>query len=180
MKIIKFLLNKLLSIYIMLIYFLLNNFVLSAKIRAKFIGILHPKLQLANNVKLRRNVTLYAGGNITGKLTVDAGSFINEEVLLDFSGEIEIGKDVGLAMRSLILSSTHKIGHPKRAGIPKKKKTTIKDNVWIGAGAIIYPGVTVGEGAVIAAGENVYDNVPSNKLLKNGQLTNIVVKKENK
>ena len=36
----------------------------------------------------------------------------------------------------------------------------IKDRVWIGAGAIIMPGVTIGEGAMVAAGSVVTRDVP--------------------
>nr|WP_084746018.1 DapH/DapD/GlmU-related protein [Caulobacter henricii] len=37
----------------------------------------------------------------------------------------------------------------------------ICDNVWIGAGAIVLPGVTIGEGAVVAAGSVVTKDVPA-------------------
>lgn len=176
MKVVSFVWINILKVYIMLIHFMLNNFVLGDRARAKMMGWLHPRINIAENVKLRKNVTLYSGGHITGKLTVGIGSFINEEVLLDFSGEIVIGQDVGLAMRVLVISSTHKIGDPKRAGTPRKKKTVLEDNVWIGAGAIIYPGITVGKGAVVAAGEIVSKDIPSNKLLKDGQLQDIAIK----
>ena len=40
----------------------------------------------------------------------------------------------------------------------------VKRNVWIGAGVIVLPGVTIGENSVIAAGSVVTTNVPSNQL----------------
>lgn len=177
MKILNFLMTIVKKLYIMSIYFFFNNFILTDRFRAKIAGVLHPNIKVSRNVKLRRNVTLYAGGNINGKLDVGEGSFINEEVFLDFSGELIIGKDVGLAMRSMILSSTHKIGDLKRAGPPRKKKTVIGDNAWIGASAIIYPGVSVGSGSVVAAGEIVTVDIPPNKLYKGAQLQDIILKK---
>lgn len=41
----------------------------------------------------------------------------------------------------------------------------IEKNVWIGSGAIILPGVTIGEGSVVAAGAVVTKNVPRSRLV---------------
>ena len=38
----------------------------------------------------------------------------------------------------------------------------IGDNVWVGAGAVILPGVTIGEGSVIGAGAVVTQDIPAN------------------
>jgi acetyltransferase-like isoleucine patch superfamily enzyme len=60
-------------------------------------------------------------------------------------------------------------GHPtdpvlRLAGSPALpqdvKPIRIEDNVWIGSGTIIYPGVTVGEGSIVARGAIVMNNVP--------------------
>ena len=45
--------------------------------------------------------------------------------------------------------------------------------MWIGAGVIIFPGVTIGKGSVISAGETVYESVPENVLLKQGKIIKI-------
>jgi acetyltransferase-like isoleucine patch superfamily enzyme len=45
------------------------------------------------------------------------------------------------------------------------KPIVIKRNAWIGAGATILPGVTVGENAIVAAGSMVTKDVPSNTLV---------------
>jgi acetyltransferase-like isoleucine patch superfamily enzyme len=44
------------------------------------------------------------------------------------------------------------------------KPIVIKRNAWIGAGAIILPGVTVGENSVVAAGATVAKDVPANSV----------------
>lgn len=60
-------------------------------------------------------------------------------------------------------------GHPidaalRKAGNPANSEDVrpicIHDNVWIGAGAVIFPGVTVGEGSVVATGAIVVNDVP--------------------
>jgi maltose O-acetyltransferase len=45
------------------------------------------------------------------------------------------------------------------------KPVTIGDDVWIGGGTIICPGVTIGNGAVIAAGSVVIHDVPDNVMV---------------
>jgi acetyltransferase-like isoleucine patch superfamily enzyme len=45
------------------------------------------------------------------------------------------------------------------------KPVTICDNVWIGVKAIVYPGVTIGEGAVVAAGSVVMNDVAPNTIV---------------
>jgi len=44
------------------------------------------------------------------------------------------------------------------------RPVTIGNNVWLGAGAIVLPGVTIGDGSVIGAGSVVTKDVPSNVL----------------
>ena len=58
-------------------------------------------------------------------------------------------------------------GHPvepslRKKGIQFNKPVHIGDNVWIGAGAMILPGVTVGENTVIGAGSVVTKDLPAN------------------
>lgn len=166
------------QVYLDFLYFFINNFVIFAKLRAKLYKYLHPDIKLFNNVGIRKSVTLYNGSNLTGKLSIGNNSFINDECFLDFSSELNIGDNVAIGMRVLIISSTHKIGNPIRCGKIKNKTTTIKNNCWIGAGSIIYPGVTIGESSIIAAGEIVSIDIPANKLFKNGHLSDIIVNKK--
>lgn len=50
-------------------------------------------------------------------------------------------------------------------GFEEEKKIHIKKGAWIGANAVILPGVTIGENAVIAAGSIVNKDVPANTLV---------------
>lgn len=50
-------------------------------------------------------------------------------------------------------------------GLEYAKPITIRDNVWFGAGVQVLPGVTIGEGAVIAAGAVVTKDVPPRTLV---------------
>jgi len=81
---------------------------------------------------------------------------------IDATGGIAIGSDVSIAHAVSILSTTHNSGDPtvpiRDQGITRLK-TTIEDDVWIGAGARILAGVTVGSGAIVAAGAVVTKDV---------------------
>jgi galactoside O-acetyltransferase len=61
-----------------------------------------------------------------------------------------------------IASATHPIS-PKmrREGLQYNKPVHIGKNCWIGAGAIILPGITIGDNSIIGAGSVVTHDVPS-------------------
>ncbi len=90
---------------------------------------------------------------------------IHQFCYLDGQGEIEIGNDVAIANHVKILTSDHVFKNNdvsiKDQGI-EIDKITIKDNVWIGAGATILKGVVIGENSIIGAQSLVNKNVPPN------------------
>lgn len=80
-------------------------------------------------------------------------------VMLD-AAAIVIGDDVMLGPAVQIYTVSHPLAASVRVtGVEQAKPVTIADRVWIGGGAIILPGVTIGEGAVIAAGALVNRDV---------------------
>lgn len=76
---------------------------------------------------------------------------------LDLRSGLSIGENVSLSPEVMILGGTHDI-HGARFG-EVAGFVTIEDHVWIGARAVILPGITVGRGAVVAAGSVVTKNV---------------------
>lgn len=89
--------------------------------------------------------------------------FLGNEVMLDLADEIVLEDHVTLSNRALVISHTN-VGykdHPLQRYFPKfSKRVLFKKGSFVGAGAIIMPGVTVGEGAVIGAGAVVLKDVP--------------------
>lgn len=76
---------------------------------------------------------------------------------------VRIGKNVMLAPSVMIMTATHPLeAKARNSGKEYAKPITIGDNVWIGAGAIINPGVTIGENSVIGSGAVVTKDVPPN------------------
>jgi acetyltransferase-like isoleucine patch superfamily enzyme len=82
---------------------------------------------------------------------------IQMECFLDGRGGLTIGNNVDLTPGVRILTEQHDVNSPDYATV--KKPVVIHDNVVIGSWALIMPGVTIGEGAVVAAGAVVVKNV---------------------
>ena len=77
--------------------------------------------------------------------------YINHLCSLLDMGTITIGDDVLIGPKVNILTEEHPVS-PKERKALMVKPVVIKDGAWIGAGATILPGVTVGENSIVAAG----------------------------
>jgi acetyltransferase-like isoleucine patch superfamily enzyme len=91
---------------------------------------------------------------------------VGEDLLIvqnadDFADLLSIGDRVSIAQRvTLVLGASPNWSRVRSVFPGYQAKIVIEDDVWIGAGSIILPGVTVGEGAVVGAGAVVTKDVP--------------------
>lgn len=79
------------------------------------------------------------------------------------AGPLSIGDDVMMAPNVTIVTQNHEtsdLSVPMRLQTAPKHKVTIGNDVWIGANVIILPGITVGNGCIIAGGAVVTKDVP--------------------
>ena len=90
--------------------------------------------------------------------------FINNDCTFLDIGGITIEDDVLIGPKVCLTTESHPINPLERKTL-LVKPIVIRRNVWIGAGATILPGVTVGENAVVAAGAVVTKNVPDNTVV---------------
>lgn len=96
----------------------------------------------------------------TNNVIIGDGTYMNTETRFGSDDVIEIGKSCHIGPRVCFESSGHGLVYQEGKGRGHTKKPIIvKDKVWIGAGAMILQGVTVHEGAVIAAGAVVNKDV---------------------
>lgn len=112
-----------------------------------------------NELKILNRVTIYKPENIS----IGERCGINSNVWINGSGGISIGDDVLIGPNVLIHSANHnfdRIDTPINLQGWTFKAVTIEDNVWIGANAIILPGIHIGTGSVIGAGSVVTKNIP--------------------
>ncbi|QST01726.1 acetyltransferase [Pontibacillus sp. ALD_SL1] len=86
-------------------------------------------------------------------------------IILDVC-RVTIGDQCLLAPGVRILTATHPVDPTTRSsGLEYGKPVTIKDNVWVGANAIINPGVTIGHNVIIGSGAVVTKDVPDNVII---------------
>jgi acetyltransferase-like isoleucine patch superfamily enzyme len=90
--------------------------------------------------------------------------FINHACSFLDMGGITIEDEVLIGPRVNLVTENHPLDPADRRALVTKP-ILIKRNAWIGAGATILPGVTVGENAVVAAGAVVSKDVPDNVIV---------------
>jgi galactoside O-acetyltransferase len=106
------------------------------------------------HVRLRMPVVIYAPERLQLGHTIDIGEFTH----IRANGGVRIGDRVLIAAGVTITSRAHPVPLP-RARVNEDRPIVIEDDVWLGAGAIVLPGVTIGRGAVVAAGAVVTKSV---------------------
>lgn len=90
--------------------------------------------------------------------------FINHACSFLDLGGITIEDDVLVGPRVNLTTENHPVDPTKRKYL-ELKPILIKRNAWIGAGATILPGVTIGENSIVAAGAVVNKDVPDNAIV---------------
>ncbi len=97
-------------------------------------------------------------------ITVGKNVFINSGCCFQDQGGIVIGDDVLIGHMVVLATLNHELEPSKRQSmIPGP--IVIKDKVWVGSHSTILAGVTIGEGAVVAAGAVVTKDVPPNTVV---------------
>jgi acetyltransferase-like isoleucine patch superfamily enzyme/coenzyme F420-reducing hydrogenase beta subunit len=129
---------------------------------------LETRFSVGNNAKVTVNgdFTVYVGSDIwvldNGELTLHDG-FCNEGVQITCAKKITLGKGCAIARDVIIRDyDAHRLINTDHE---TAKEVYIGEHVWIGTRAIILKGVTIGDGAVVAAGAVVTKDVPAKSLV---------------
>ncbi len=99
-------------------------------------------------------------------LKVGANSHIGKNCFLDLKDKIEIGKNCTISMGCSLI--THQdMGNSVLGEIYGKThgRINIRENAYIGVGSTVLQNVEIGNGAIVAAGSMVKDNVPSDTIV---------------
>ena len=100
-----------------------------------------------------------------GGHNVHFGNFVyaNFNLTLVDDSDIFVGDNVMFAPNVVVSTAAHPINPElRRKALQFNLPVKIGNNVWIGAGAIILPGVTIGDNSVIGAGSIVTKDIPAN------------------
>lgn len=116
--------------------------------------------------QIDESTTLFASFTINLGIFTRIGKnvFINNDCTFLDMGTITIEDDVLIGPKVSLITESHPLNPSERKAL-LVKPIVIKRNAWIGAGATILPGVTVGENAVVAAGALVNKDVPANTVV---------------
>jgi maltose O-acetyltransferase len=96
------------------------------------------------------------------RVSIGAGTFVNFDCIMLDVAPITIGARCQVATRVQLLTATHPIDpEPRRRGWEYAEPITIGDNVWLGGGVTVCPGVTIGDDTVVGAGAVVTRDLPA-------------------
>ncbi len=143
---------------------------------------IHPgsRVEIGDNCVLVSNSRRCSTGNLygpcrlhtdaaTSRITIGRGSGLNGTSIWCRSTSVLIGEDVAIGPNVTIMDSP---GHPlwppqsrqTYSGVELDEPVVIADRVWVGNGALILPGATIGANSVIAARSVVTSDIPANCL----------------
>jgi len=112
---------------------------------------------VGEDTELRSPLYVDYGSN----LRIGARCFANYGLVALDVADITIGDDVQIGPNVQLLTPTHPVDPgPRRDKWEAAKPITIQDNVWLGGGAIVMPGVTIGANTVVGAGAVVTRDLP--------------------
>ena len=112
-------------------------------------------MHIGGNVSLLKDSTIYIHPNAL--LTIGKNTYLNGSII-DCSYKISIGNDCALADGVRIMDNSWHLSD-------SSGEVKIGNKVWIATNALILPGVTIGDGAIIAAGAVVTKDVPAKCLV---------------
>ena len=129
-------------------------------------------LRYPKNISIGQGVVIKGGAHIcpcNEKSTIDIGArtTVGFHTFIYSSSQISVGEDCMIAPYVYLVDSNHGISKdvPMNQQPNDSKPITIGNDVWIGAKTVILAGVSIGDGAVIAAGSVVTKNVDAYQIV---------------
>jgi len=117
---------------------------------------------LAPDCYVENHLFIHNGRRNYANLSIGAGAYVGKDCFFDLSDQIIIDPNVVIAMRVTILTHFDAGASQLAQRLPRMSKPVhIHAGAYIGAGAVLLPGIDIGEGAVVGAGAVVIGDMPS-------------------
>jgi maltose O-acetyltransferase len=111
-------------------------------------------------------IDITGAGDIRELFSVGEDTFISGPLHVDLGARVHIGSRVQLGHHVVLLTINHEMGPSRaRCGPQVAAPIHIGDGVWIASRVTVLPGVTIGDGSVVASGAVVSRNVEPNTLV---------------
>lgn len=121
----------------------------------KLLGTVSPEVSIESDFHCDYGVNIHVGKNFIANFNL---------TVLDIA-KVTIGDNVLIAPNVQLYTVDHPLDVAERNTLKLlAKPITIGNNVWIGGGVIVLPGVTIGDNSVIGAGSVVTKDIPDNSL----------------
>lgn len=100
------------------------------------------------------------------RLVIGDDTFLTGPIRIDLGADVHIGNRVHIGHDAMLLTVDHEIGNSElRCAATHAQPIHIGDGAWLAARCLVLPGVTIGKGAVVAAGAVVTRDVPPDTLV---------------
>lgn len=118
-----------------------------------------------SGIKIGRKATIHMGARfyLPKNISVGEGTILGDHIFIDGRDKVIIGKHTDIASQVMIYNSEHDLSDPTFKAI--EEPVSIGSYCFIGPRAIIMPGVSIGDGAVVAGGAVVTKDVPSGSIV---------------
>jgi maltose O-acetyltransferase len=125
-------------------------------------------IRIEPRVSIVGSLHLFGPGDFAERLTLREGCVIASGVTFILDAEIDVGRDASLGPGVTLITATHAIGFGSKrmSAAVNARPIRVETGAWIGVGALILPGVTVGTGCVVSAGAVVTNDAPANALVR--------------
>ena len=133
----------------------------------EFLGVRPPFgcIEIGSHCTLQRDITIWISpdAGAAPRLTLGRKAYIGRNTFLGVYQPIEIGSNALIGAYCYLISANHRFD---RRDVPIRDQgftgapVTIGEDVWLGTHVVVLPGVTIGRGAVVAAGSTVTKDVP--------------------
>lgn len=138
-------------------------------LRCKLLLAPHRNISIGINSTFGRGTVLWAPNKMTIGNNVYIGKYCTLQADIEMGNNIVIANNVGLigkydhdySKAGVSIKDAPWIGDSSYNFKGKNKKIVVEDDVWIGYGAIVFTGISIHRGAIVAAGSVVTHDVPA-------------------